>query len=71
MTAAYLAALVIMPVDLVYFLGAQVFNLGLFLVLGELIVLPIIVARVLVYLGVYRYTLNRIEGLLSTGHSPL
>jgi BASS family bile acid:Na+ symporter len=56
MTGAYLAALIIMPVGLAYLLGSQVFNpLNLLLVLGELIVLPIIVARVLSYLGASRY----------------
>jgi len=56
MIGAYLAALIIMPVGLAFLLGFQVFNpLNLLLVLGELIVLPIIVARVLVYLGAHRY----------------
>jgi BASS family bile acid:Na+ symporter len=56
MTGAYLAALIIMPAGLAYLLGSQIFNpLSLLLVLGELIVIPIIVSRVLLYLGASQY----------------
>ena len=56
MTGAYLAALIVMPVGLAYLLGSQIFDpLSLFLVLGELVVIPIIVSRVLLYLGASRY----------------
>lgn len=56
MTGSYLAALIIMPIGLAYLLGSQTFNsLNLLLVLVELIVIPIIVSRVLLYLGVSRY----------------
>jgi len=56
MIGVYLAALIIMPVGLVYLLGAQIFDpLNLLIILAELIILPIIVARILVYLGVSRH----------------
>lgn len=64
MTGAYLAALIIMPVGLAYLLGSQIFDpLSLLLVLGELIVIPIIVSRALVYLGVSRY-IERYRGAI-------
>jgi BASS family bile acid:Na+ symporter len=64
MTGAYLAALIIMPVGLAYLLGSQIFNpLSLLLVLGELIVIPIIVSRALLYLGVSRY-IERHRGVI-------
>ena len=56
MTGAYLAALIIMPIGLVYLLGTQTFNpLDMVLVLAELTLLPIIAARILVRLGISRY----------------
>jgi BASS family bile acid:Na+ symporter len=64
MTGAYLAALIIMPVGLAYLLGSQIFNpLSLLLILGELIVIPIIVSRVLLYLKVSRY-IERYRGVI-------
>jgi BASS family bile acid:Na+ symporter len=64
MTGVYLTALIIMPIGLVYLLGAQIFNpLNLLLVLAELIILPIIAARILVYLGVSRYV-ERYRGII-------
>ncbi|MDQ1280260.1 MAG: bile acid:Na+ symporter, family [Thermoproteota archaeon] len=56
MTGAYLAALIIVPAGIVYFLGANLFNpLSLIATLGELIVIPIFVSRILVRLNVGRY----------------
>jgi hypothetical protein len=53
-----------MPVGLAYLLGSQIFNpLSLLLVLGELIVIPIIVSRALVCLGVSRY-IERYRGAI-------
>ena len=64
MTGAYLAALVIMPLGLAYLLGSQIFDpVSLLLVLGELIVIPIIVSRVLLYLKVSRY-IERYRGVI-------
>jgi BASS family bile acid:Na+ symporter len=56
MTGTYLAALIVMPLGLVYLLGAQIFDpLSLLSTLAELVILPIIVARILVHIGVSRY----------------
>jgi BASS family bile acid:Na+ symporter len=64
MTGAYLAALIIMPAGLAYLLGSQIFDpISLLLVLVELIVIPIIVSRVLLYLGVSRY-IERNRGII-------
>ena len=64
MTGAYLAALIIMPVGLAYLLGSQIFNpLSLLLILGELIIIPIIISRALLYLKVSRY-IERYRGVI-------
>lgn len=52
MTAAYLAALVILPVAIVLFLGLETFNpWQILLILAELIIIPIIVSRILISTG--------------------
>ena len=62
MTGAYLAALIIMPTGMVYLLGANSFNpLNLIITLGELIVIPIIISRILIYLNVAKY-IERLRG---------
>ena len=62
MTGAYLAALIIMPTGMIYLLGANSFNpLNLIITLGELIVIPIIISRILVYLNVAKY-IERLRG---------
>jgi predicted Na+-dependent transporter len=56
MTATYLAGLIIMPLGMFYIIGAQGFNqLSLLLILIELIILPIIIARILSRLDLTRY----------------
>jgi BASS family bile acid:Na+ symporter len=56
MTGSYLAALIIVPAGMFYLLGANVFDpSSLLITLGELIVLPIFVSRILVYLNVSRH----------------
>ncbi len=52
MTGAYLAALVILPVVLIYFLGAQFFDpLHLLVILAELVIAPFVVSRILLRFG--------------------
>jgi BASS family bile acid:Na+ symporter len=52
MTAAYLAALVIMPGAMALFLGTGYFDpLNLLVILGELILLPIVLSRILLATG--------------------
>ena len=56
MTGAYLAALVILPVAIILFLGLELFNpWELLLILGELIIIPIIVSRILIFTGSVRH----------------
>jgi len=52
MTGAYLAALVLMPAAIALFLGVEFFDpVGLLLILGQLIVIPIVVSRILLFTG--------------------
>jgi BASS family bile acid:Na+ symporter len=52
MTAAYLAALFIMPAVLTLFLGTGIFNpVELLTILGELILIPIVLSRILLATG--------------------
>lgn len=56
MTGSYLAALVILPVVIVLFLGLELFNpWRLLLILAELIIIPIIVSRILLFAGWVRH----------------
>lgn len=56
MTGSYLAALVILPVVIVLFLGLELFNpWRLLLILAELIIIPIIVSRILLFTGWVRH----------------
>ncbi|MFC1915715.1 bile acid:sodium symporter family protein [Chloroflexota bacterium] len=65
MTGAYLAALVIMPAAMALFLGVDFFDpAGLLLILGELIVIPIVVSRILLFTGWNRY-LKRWRGTIT------
>ena len=50
MTGAYLAALVIMPAAMALFLGVGFFDpVKLLLILGELIIIPVVLSRVLIF----------------------
>lgn len=52
MTAAYLAALFIMPAILALFLGTGIFNpMELLIILGELVLIPIVLSRILLATG--------------------
>jgi BASS family bile acid:Na+ symporter len=52
MTGAYLAALIIMPSVMAIFLGTGFFNpVKLLMILGELILIPIVLSRVLIFTG--------------------
>lgn len=54
-TGAYLAALVIMPVVMTLFLGVNLFNpLDVLLILGELILIPVVFSRLLLFTGLAR-----------------
>jgi bile acid:Na+ symporter, BASS family len=56
MIGAYLAALVILPATIVLFLGLDFFNpWKILLILVELILIPIVVSRILLFTGVARY----------------
>ncbi|UCH51757.1 MAG: hypothetical protein JSV54_03095 [Chloroflexota bacterium] len=56
MTAAYLAALVILPLAIVLFLGFELSNpWKLLLLISELIIIPIIVSRILIFTGSVRH----------------
>ncbi len=55
MTGAYLAALIIMPAAMVLFLGVSSFNtLDVLLILGELILIPVVISRILLFAGLVR-----------------
>jgi BASS family bile acid:Na+ symporter len=55
MTGAYLAALAIMPAAMALFLGVEFFDpLQVLLILGELILAPIVVSRILLVTGLAR-----------------
>lgn len=55
MTGAYLAALVIMPVVMASFLGTGFFDpVKLLITLGELILIPIVLSRILLYTGMMK-----------------
>lgn len=55
MTGAYLAALIIMPVVMTLFLGVNFLNpLDVLLILGELIVIPVVISRLLLFTGLAR-----------------
>jgi len=52
MTGAYLAALVLMPAAMALFLGVDFFDpVGLLLILGELILIPVVASRILLFTG--------------------
>ena len=56
MTGSYLAALIILPAGMFYLLGANVFDpTSLLITLGQLIVLPIFISRILFHLKVSRH----------------
>ena len=56
MTGSYLAALVVLPLAIVLFLGLELFNpWRLLLILGELIIIPIIASRILLATGWAKY----------------
>ncbi len=56
MTSTYLAALIIMPLALIYFFGLESFDLlRLVLILGELVIAPLIVSRLLLYAKIERH----------------
>ncbi|MFC2032346.1 bile acid:sodium symporter family protein [Chloroflexota bacterium] len=55
MISAYLAALVIMPVTMAFFLGVDSFNpVASLLILGELVVIPIVASRILMVTGLFQ-----------------
>lgn len=55
MTAAYLAALVILPAAMVLFLGLELFNpWKILLIIAELIIIPVVVSRILLFTGLAR-----------------
>jgi len=55
MTGAYLAALIIMPAVMALFLGVGFFDpLKLVIILGELILIPIVLSRVLLFTGLMK-----------------
>jgi BASS family bile acid:Na+ symporter len=65
MTGAYLAALIIMPLVMVYFLGAELFNpMQLVIILVELVLAPLLVSRILLYFGLSRY-IQRWRGIIT------
>jgi len=52
MTVAYLLALVLTPILIVLFLGVESFNpIDLLLILGQLVVVPLVISRILLYTG--------------------
>jgi len=56
MTGAYLAALIIMPSVMALFLGAGFFDpVKLLIILGELILIPIVLSRILLATGLTRH----------------
>jgi BASS family bile acid:Na+ symporter len=56
MTGAYLAALIIMPSVMALFLGVGFFDpVKLLIILGELILIPIVFSRVLLFTGLMKY----------------
>jgi len=56
MTGAYLAALIIMPVAMIYFFGLELFDpMRLVLILVELVIAPIIISRILLYAKAARH----------------
>ncbi len=62
MAAAYLAALGIMPLAIVLFLGVDFFNpLDLLVILGQLVLLPIVISRILLFTG-WAHWVNRWRG---------
>lgn len=62
MAGAYLAALGIMPLAIVLFLGVDFFDpVDLLVILGQLVLLPIIISRVLLFTGWARW-INRWRG---------
>ena len=62
MTGAYLAALGIMPLAMLAFLGVSVFNpVDLLIILGQLVLLPIIISRILLFTG-WAKRINRWRG---------
>ncbi len=55
MTGAYLAALIIMPAVMALFLGAGFFDpVKLLIILGELILIPIVFSRILLFTGLMK-----------------
>ncbi len=55
MTGAYLAALIIMPAAMALFLGVGFFDpVKLLIILGELIVIPIVLSRILLFTGLMK-----------------
>jgi BASS family bile acid:Na+ symporter len=65
MTGAYLAALGIMPLAAVLFLDVKFFNpIDLLLILGQLVILPIIISRLLLFTGWAR-RINRWRGIIT------
>ena len=62
MTGAYLAALGILPLAIILFLGVDFFNpVDLLLILAQLVLLPIVVSRILLYTG-WAQRVNRWRG---------
>jgi len=56
MAGAYLAALIIMPAVMALFLGAGFFDpLKLVIILGELILIPVVLSRILLFTGLMKY----------------
>lgn len=65
MTGAYLAALGIMPLAAVLFFDVKFFNpIDLLLILGQLVILPIIISRLLLFTGWAR-RINQWRGIIT------
>lgn len=65
MTGAYLAALALMPAAMVLFLGVDFFDpLELLLILGQLVIIPIIASRILLFTGIAP-RINRWRGIIT------
>jgi len=64
MAGGYLAALIIIPLSLIYFFGTQSFDpLNLVLIVVELVIIPIMVSRLLLYFRLARY-IERWRGVI-------
>lgn len=56
MIGCYVAAIAIIPLSMLIFLGIDYFDpLRLLIILGELVLIPILVSRILLFVGVARY----------------